>query len=121
MVARCKGQEKLLVETGQGVHLQEVAQVEVHESPGGLGVPVEPCGLGLDWWLETWRRPHTAVRRCINQVLHLNQVHAQCVPHLPPEPPRCTCSQESSTGGGMAVLTVVVLMSPMMLRASRRA
>lgn len=41
--------------------------------------------------------------------------------YRPPEPPRCTCSQESSTGGGMAVLTVDVLMSPMMLRASRRA
>lgn len=30
----------------------------------------------------------------------------------------CTCSQESSTGGGMGVLTVVVLMSPIMLSAS---
>ena len=41
--------------------------------------------------------------------------------HLPPELARCTCSQESSTGGGMAVVTVDVLMSPMMLSASRRA
>lgn len=41
--------------------------------------------------------------------------------YLRPEGPPCTCSQESSTGGGMAVVTVVVLMSPMMLRASFRA
>lgn len=41
--------------------------------------------------------------------------------YLRPEGPPCTCSQESSTGGGMAVEIVVVLMSPMMPRASLRA
>lgn len=40
---------------------------------------------------------------------------------LRPEGPPCTCSQESSTGGGMVVEIVVVLMSPMMPRASLRA
>lgn len=33
----------------------------------------------------------------------------------------CTCSQESSTGGGMGVLVVVVLMSPIICKASFRA
>lgn len=56
MVAHCKGLEKRPGETGQGVLQQEEAQVEAHESLGGPEVPVEPCGLELDWWLETWRR-----------------------------------------------------------------
>lgn len=38
--------------------------------------------------------------------------------YLRPDGTLCTCSQESSTGGGMGVLTVVVLMSPIMLSAS---
>lgn len=38
--------------------------------------------------------------------------------YLRPAGTLCTCSQESSTGGGMGVLTVVVLMSPIMLSAS---
>lgn len=41
--------------------------------------------------------------------------------YLRPDGTLCTCSQESSTGGGMGVLMVLVLMSPMMLRASFRA
>lgn len=41
--------------------------------------------------------------------------------YLRPDGMFCTCSQESSTGGGSGVLMVVVLMSPMMLRASLRA
>lgn len=56
MVAHCRGQEMLQGEMGQGVPQQEEAQVEAHESLGELGVPVEPCGLELDWWLETWRK-----------------------------------------------------------------
>lgn len=40
---------------------------------------------------------------------------------LRPDGTLCTCSQESSTGGGIGVLMVLVLMSPMMLRASFRA
>lgn len=56
MVARCKGPEKPPGEMGLGVLLQEEVQVEDHESRGGLEVPVEPCGLELDWWLETWWR-----------------------------------------------------------------
>ena len=56
VVAHHEGQEKLQGEMGQGVPLQEEAQVEVHESQGGWGVQVEPGGLELDWWLETWRQ-----------------------------------------------------------------
>lgn len=41
--------------------------------------------------------------------------------YLRPDGTLCTCSQESSTGGGIGVLIVLVLMSPMMLRASFRA
>lgn len=41
---------------GQGVRRQGGDQVGAHESLGGREVPVEPCGLVLDWWLETWRR-----------------------------------------------------------------
>lgn len=53
MAARCKGPEKLPGGTGQEVPQQEEGQVEAHERLGGLEVPVEPCGLELDWWLET--------------------------------------------------------------------
>lgn len=56
MAAHCKGLETLRGEMGQGVPRQEEAQVEAHERLGGPGVPVEPCDLELDWWLETWRR-----------------------------------------------------------------
>lgn len=53
---RREGLEKLRGETGQGVPPQREVQVEVHESPDGPGVLAEPCGLELDWWLETWQR-----------------------------------------------------------------
>lgn len=55
-MARCKGPERSPGEMGQGVPLQEEAQVEAHESLGGQEVQVEPCGLELDWWLETWKK-----------------------------------------------------------------
>lgn len=41
--------------------------------------------------------------------------------YLRPDGIPVTCSQESSTGGGAAVVMVDVLMSPMMVRASFRA
>lgn len=56
MAARCKGPERLPGGTGREVPQQEEGRVEAHERLGGLEVPVEPCGLELDWWLETWRR-----------------------------------------------------------------
>lgn len=56
VAARCKGPGKHPGGTGQGVPQQQGAQVEAHESLDGREVPVEPCGLELDWWLETWRR-----------------------------------------------------------------
>lgn len=56
MVPRCKGLETLRDAMGQGAHLQEEAQGEARERRGGLGVQVEPGGLALDWWLETWSR-----------------------------------------------------------------
>lgn len=55
MAAHCKGPEKRPDEMGQEVPQQEEGQVEVHERLGELEVPVEPCGLEWDWWLETWR------------------------------------------------------------------
>lgn len=35
--------------TGQGVPQQEEGREEARGTLGGLGVPVEPCGLELDW------------------------------------------------------------------------
>lgn len=52
--AHCKGPETHPDEMGQEVPQQEGGQVEVHERLDELEVPVEPCGLELDWWLETW-------------------------------------------------------------------
>ncbi len=65
-VARCKGLEMHPGGMGQGVPLQEEVQVEVHESLDGREVPVEPCGLELDWWLETWRRREERKREKLN-------------------------------------------------------
>lgn len=57
MAAHCKGQEKRLDETAQGVHHRwKEDPVVARERPGGLEVPVEPGGLELDWWPEIWRR-----------------------------------------------------------------
>lgn len=55
VAAHCKGLEKRPDEMGQEVPQQGEGQVEVHERLGELEVPVEPCGLEWDWWLETWR------------------------------------------------------------------
>lgn len=110
--ARYKGLEK-----PRGGMVPEVPrQEEARETQGELEGPGAPCDLESDWWLETWIKDST-----LKTAIHSELNNSPFIPHLPPEPPRWTCSHESSTGGGMAVETVVVLMSPMMWSASRRA
>lgn len=78
------------------------------EAPGagGSGWTWETCG-------DTRRlRDHLAVPQELEEPPPAN---------LRPDGIPVTCSHESSTGGGAAVVTVDVLMSPMMFRASFRA
>lgn len=77
-----------------------------------------PDAAGWDWTWETCRGQQRHCVMLIGQTAmtaHLNGAY------LRPEGVPVTCSQESSTGGGMAVVMVDVLMSPMMLRPSRNA
>lgn len=73
---------------------------------------------GWDWTLETCRGQQRDSVMLIENTASLS--HLNCL-YLRPEGIPVTCNQESSTGGGIAVVIVDVLMSPMMLRPSRRA
>lgn len=80
------------------------------------GVQEEPDAGGWDWTWETCRGQYSVMLlENIAATSHLNHLY------LRPEGIPVTWSQESSTGGGIAVVMVDVLMSPMMLRPSRRA
>lgn len=81
--------------------------------PPGRGGPggARRWGVGLD--MGDLQRPAETLR---------DRSHCVCVTadlllgYLRPDGIPVTCSQESSTGGGIAVVMVDVLMSPMMLR-----
>ena len=82
--------------------------------PGGA----RRWGVGLD--MGDLQRPAERLR----EADHTHCVWVTADPllgYLRPDGIPVTCSQESSTGGGIVVVMVEVLMSPMMFRPSRRA
>lgn len=90
---------------GRHDHLDEEGQ----EGPGAGG---------SDWTWGTCRdQPSVsdAAHGLLRSTAHL------LAAYLRPDGIPVTCSHESSTGGGIAVVMVEVLMSPMMLRPSRSA
>ncbi len=79
----------------------------------------EPDAGGSDWTWETCRDQTDSVMLII--LVHIYVTAEPLLGYLRPDGIPVTCSQESSTGGGIAVVMVEVLMSPMMLSPSRRA
>lgn len=103
---------------GQVTPLDEREDPEQRGRLVGEGREGGPDAGGSDWTWGTCRDQQNSVT--LPAVCH-RRTADQLASYLRPDGIPVTCSQESSTGGGIAVVTVEVLMSPMILRPSRSA